>query len=106
VNTKPTAIGHLDRLAEELAGDGWRTLPCYDHDPAFLRVWHPDLDCFGLSVGVLPALARAAGEVVWWYVSLPHVRLAPCEDVSGAVGQIAQLLGPLVMAVRSPEAAR
>jgi hypothetical protein len=69
-------------------------------------VWHPDLDCFGLSVGVLPALATVADEAVWWYVSLPHVRLAPCEDVSGAVGQIALLLGPWVMAARSQETAR
>jgi len=94
------------RLADELAGDGWRTLPFYDHDPAFLRVWHPDLDCFGLSIGVLPARTGTAGEAVWWYVSLPHVRLAPCEDVSGAVGQIALLLGPWVMAARSEQAAR
>lgn len=103
---RSASIGDLDRLARDLFHDGWQCLPYYQHDPPYLRVWHPDLEVFGLSVGVLPGLARAIDKPVWWYVSLPHIRLAPCDDVSGAVGQIARLLGPWVMAARSQQAAQ
>ncbi|SEG92197.1 hypothetical protein SAMN04489712_13254 [Thermomonospora echinospora] len=99
-------IGHLDRLAAALLDDGWQVLPRYDHDPPFLRVWHPDLEVLGLSVGVRPGPAGTRQAAVWWYVMLPHVRLTPCADVAGAVGQIAWLLGPWVMAARQRRAAR
>lgn len=91
----------LDRLAATLAGAGWLSLASYEHDPVFLRVWHPVLPGLGLSVAAGPI----GDATVWWFVVLPDVLLAPCVQEAAAVAEIDRIMAPWLAAARAGRAA-
>ena len=93
---------HLDRLAEEVARQGWQAVPRYDGPHPLVHVFDRDVPQFGESITLVPG--STAG--VWWFRSSTGEDLAPHTDPTHAARQITRILIPYVTAIRAARSHR
>ncbi|GAA2299747.1 hypothetical protein GCM10010402_68050 [Actinomadura luteofluorescens] len=79
------AMGHLDRLAEALAAQGWRTYRRFHVSPATLRV--------GPTKHVPAAEELSATHSGRWvYLTRSNPQPIPCADLDHAVTEVERIL--------------
>ncbi|WP_433233984.1 hypothetical protein [Actinomadura nitritigenes] len=91
-----TDADRLDMLARALADAGWSSSPRYERIPPLIHVFAPDLPWFGESVLVADGPAG-----VPWFESSTGDLLAPCDDLTCAVGEIAAGMARLLAIARA-----
>ncbi|WP_433327484.1 hypothetical protein [Spirillospora sp. CA-294931] len=87
-----TALGHLERLTDELRARGWRVEMAVPADrwPSAL-VANPELTGLNENVIAAPERSGSDGEV-WSYFYGWGERIAPCDEPSRAATLLARVL--------------
>jgi hypothetical protein len=81
-----TVVGHLERLAEALEGEGWTVGRCFEGTPV-VRVSSSRAPHVGDTVGVKDGVGG-----VPWFVSSCGDPVAPCHDVRRACREVGAVL--------------